>query len=52
MRGDTADLDEQEDIENERRQEVDDDEFIARARAKDDYKDEHRRGEGNRHNRS
>lgn len=52
MRGDTADLDEQEDIENERRQEIDDDEFVARARAKDDYKDEHRRGEGNRYNRS
>lgn len=52
MRGDTADLDEQEDIENERRQDEDDDEYILRARAKDDYKDEHRRGEGNRYNRS
>lgn len=51
-RGDTRDLDEQEDIDNERRQEEDDDEYIARARAKDDYKDEHRRGEGNRYNRS
>lgn len=52
MRGDTTELDEQEDIDNEQRQEIDDDEFIARARAKDDYKDEHRRGEGNRYNRS
>lgn len=52
MRGDTAELDEQEEVENERRQEADDEEYIARARAKDDWKDEHRRGEGNRYNRS
>lgn len=52
MRGDTAELDEQEEADNDRRQEADDDEYIARARAKDDWKDEHRRGEGNRHNRS
>lgn len=52
MRGDTAELDEQEDIEREQRQEVDDEIEVMRARAMDDWKDEHRRGEGNRYNRS
>lgn len=52
MRGDTAELDELEDIEEEQKQEVDDEEELMRARAMDDWKDEHRRGEGNRHNRS
>ncbi|XP_049283259.1 immunoglobulin-binding protein 1 [Anopheles funestus] len=32
--------------------ERDDEEYLARQRAKDEFKDEHRRGEGNRHNRS
>lgn len=52
MRGDTAELDELQDIEKEQRLEVDDEEEVRRARAMDDWKDEHRRGEGNRHNRS
>lgn len=52
MRGDTAELDEMEEVAREQRQEVDDDEEIMRARARDDWKDEHRRGEGNRYNRS
>lgn len=52
MRGDTAELDEMEDIEKEKKLEEDDEEAIQRARAMDDYKDEHRRGEGNRYNRS
>lgn len=43
---------EREDIEKEEKLEQDDDYELARLRAKDDYKDEHRRGEGNRHNRS
>lgn len=50
--GDTADLDEQQDIERELKLDEDDDYEIARLRARDEYKDEHRRGEGNRHNRS
>lgn len=50
--GDTADLDEQQDIEREQKLDVDDDYEVARLRARDEYKDEHRRGEGNRHNRS
>jgi hypothetical protein len=33
-------------------QEQDDPETLARQRAMDEYKDEHRRGEGNRFNRS
>lgn len=52
MRGEATELDELEDIERERKVEVDDDEELARNRARDEYKDEHRRGEGNRHNRS
>lgn len=52
MRGDTADLDEQQDIEREQLRDVDDEIEIMRARAMDDWKDEHRRGEGNRYNRS
>lgn len=52
MRGDTADMEEQEDIDREEKLDVDDDYEIARLRARDDYKDDHRRGEGNRHNRS
>lgn len=41
-----------EDIEREKKLEDDDEYEIARLRAKDEYKDEHRRGEGNRYNRS
>lgn len=42
----------QEDIDREAKLEVDDDYEIARLRARDEYKDDHRRGEGNRYNRS
>lgn len=49
---DTADLEEAEDIDRELKLDVDDDYELARLRAKDEYKDEHRRGEGNRYNRS
>lgn len=52
MRGDTTDLDEMQDIEKEKKLEEDDEETVQRARAMDEYKDEHRRGEGNRYNRS
>lgn len=48
----TAQEEEQQDIEQEFKLDVDDDYELARARAKDDYKDDHRRGEGNRYNRS
>lgn len=41
-----------EDIERERRLEQDDEYELARLRAKDEYKDDHRRGCGNRFNRS
>ncbi|ERL86043.1 immunoglobulin-binding protein 1 [Dendroctonus ponderosae] len=41
-----------EDEENENKVEADDDENIQRLRARDEYKDEHRRGWGNRMNRS
>lgn len=36
----------------ERQEEGDDPELLARRRAMDEFKDDHRRGEGNRHNRS
>jgi len=36
--------------EEEDKEERDDEEELARKRAKDDWKDDHRRGEGNRHN--
>lgn len=49
---DTNEIEEAEDIERELKLDADDDYELARLRAKDDYKDEHRRGEGNRHNRS
>lgn len=32
--------------------ENDDEEYLARQRAKDEFKDDHRRGYGNRYNRS
>lgn len=41
-----------EDEEKEDKIENDDPETLARARAMDEYKDDHRRGWGNRHNRS
>lgn len=50
--GDTAELEEQQDIDRELKLDVDDDYEVARLRARDEYKDDHRRGEGNRHNRS
>jgi hypothetical protein len=36
----------------EYQEERDDPQLLARNRAMDEYKDDHRRGEGNRHNRS
>jgi len=36
--------------EEEDKEERDDEVELARQRAKDDWKDDHRRGEGNRHN--
>ncbi|XP_023945138.2 immunoglobulin-binding protein 1 [Bicyclus anynana] len=47
-----ADPDEAEQIRKERLVEEDDEEALARQRDMDEYKDEHRRGWGNRHNRS
>ncbi|CAH1988309.1 unnamed protein product [Acanthoscelides obtectus] len=44
--------DEQDAAEKEKKEEEDDDENIARMRAKDEFKDDHRRGWGNRMNRS
>lgn len=44
--------DEQEKIEREQMEENDNEQLRQRNRAMDDWKDEHRRGEGNRHNRS
>ncbi|CAG5120470.1 unnamed protein product [Candidula unifasciata] len=41
---------EKEDAEKELKAERDDEEALARARAMDDWKDDHRRGEGNRYN--
>lgn len=41
-----------EEIEREKKLDDDDEYELARIRAKDEYKDEHRRGEGNRYNRS
>ncbi|RZF43422.1 hypothetical protein LSTR_LSTR001683 [Laodelphax striatellus] len=46
------DAEEEEQAQKERQEETDDAEYLARARRMDDYKDEHRRGEGNRYNRS
>lgn len=52
MGHDTAAIEEAQDIEKETKLEEDDEETVQRARAMDEYKDDHRRGEGNRHNRS
>lgn len=41
-----------EEEEKERRVEEDDEEMLARQREMDEYKDTHRRGWGNRYNRS
>lgn len=49
---DTREHEDVEDEERERFEEIDDEQLIARNRAMDDWKDDHRRGEGNRHNRS
>lgn len=43
---------EQEDIEKEQNIDKDDPDYLGRARSMDEYKDDHRRGEGNRYNRS
>lgn len=51
-RGETTELDEQEDIQKEADEENDDEVYLARARNMDEFKDEVRRGDGNRHNRS
>lgn len=45
-------MDEQEATEKEEQVERDDPEYLDRTRAMDDWKDDHRRGFGNRHNRS
>ncbi|XP_050077976.1 immunoglobulin-binding protein 1 [Anopheles maculipalpis] len=49
---DNAAEQDREDEEQEKLVERDDEEYLARQRAKDEFKDEHRRGEGNRYNRS
>lgn len=49
---DTALMEEKEAEENELKVELDDEETLERARAKDEFKDDHRRGYGNRYNRS
>ncbi|XP_045499117.1 immunoglobulin-binding protein 1 [Colias croceus] len=47
-----ADADEAEEVKKERLEEDDDPEELARKRNMDEYKDDHRRGWGNRYNRS
>lgn len=41
---------EKEESEKERKAELDEEEQLSRARQFDDWKDDHRRGYGNRHN--
>ena len=41
---------EQEEMEKEKKIEADEEEELARSRQQDDWKDDHRRGWGNRHN--
>uniref|UniRef100_A0A1L8DV79 Putative tap42-like family n=1 Tax=Nyssomyia neivai TaxID=330878 RepID=A0A1L8DV79_9DIPT len=48
----TTEDDEKEAMEKEKLQEADDVDYLARARGMDEFKDEVRRGDGNRHNRS
>lgn len=45
-------FEEKDEVEKEQKMEADDPEALARARNMDEWKDDHRRGEGNRHNRS
>ncbi|KAG4074025.1 hypothetical protein HA402_014230 [Bradysia odoriphaga] len=52
MRGETTELDEQEEVKKEEDIENDDEEYLARQRAMDEFKDDVRRGDGNRYNRS
>lgn len=52
MQGQNNEIEEQEDIDREKKLDMDDDYELARLRARDEYKDDHRRGEGNRYNRS
>ena len=49
---DMQEVEEQEEAEKEQKEERDDEEELAKKRAWDEYKDDHRRGEGNRHNRA
>lgn len=51
-RGETAELEEEQDIQKEEDEQNDDEMYLARARAMDEFKDDVRRGDGNRHNRS
>ena len=48
----TASEMEKEEVARENLTEKDDSDMIRYLRSKDDFKDEHHRGEGNRHNRS
>lgn len=50
--GNTAEKEEQEAAEKETKIEQDDEEMLASQRSMDEYKDTHRRGWGNRYNRS
>lgn len=52
MRGEATELDEEQDIQKEEDEQNDDEVYLARARAMDEFKDDVRRGDGNRHNRS
>lgn len=45
-------FEEQDEVEKEQKMEADDEEALQRARGMDEWKDDHRRGFGNRHNRS
>lgn len=47
-----GETDDDRDAQNEQLEEQDDEELLARQRQMDDYKDDHRRGWGNRYNRS
>jgi len=46
----TARLEEEEERENDDKEDRDDEEMLMKKRGMDEYKDDHRRGEGNRHN--
>ena len=47
---DQKELEDEEEREKDDKEDRDDEEALARARAMDEYKDDHKRGEGNRHN--